>query len=143
MLEHILQLSRLSIPIWMSTSKLALLLLECAVCFCHEGILRFEICILVLRIGHGMRISHRLSLPGLSGRSWWNIRMYCTSNRRWSQSDSWLRNRNSCLQHWIRAKVPLTPKVLVDLSIEGEGPCWEVDPANDLDNDFLPIFHDL
>ena len=41
----------------------------------------------------------------------------------------------------LSAMVPLPLIVLVDLSIEGERPGEEIDPADDLNEQLLPVLH--
>jgi len=41
----------------------------------------------------------------------------------------------------MREGVPFSFEVFVDLSVEGEGPGEEVDPADDLDQHLLPMLH--
>jgi len=41
----------------------------------------------------------------------------------------------------MREGVPFSFEVLVDLSVEGEGPGEEIDPADDLDQHLLPMLH--
>ncbi len=37
--------------------------------------------------------------------------------------------------------IPFMSEVLIDLSVEGEGPCKKVDPSDDLNDQILPILH--
>ena len=41
----------------------------------------------------------------------------------------------------VKRVVPFSSEVLINLSVEGEGPGKEVDPANDVDQDLLPMLH--
>lgn len=40
-------------------------------------------------------------------------------------------------------RVPFVDVVLVDLAVEGKGPCEEVNPADDIDYQTLPLLHML